>query len=153
MIHDSSDQPHAGVPSRLLAGVPVEWVVLPIADGRGVAALRSGRGECPFDSTPKPGRSVLGAASSPTSTIRDTMTSNIESLEALSQDYQASIPADLRQSRSFDWYLQQVASDPTVARNAHQRVADMFDYYGTEYDEDAAVVEYRLASEDPLHNG
>ncbi|PSP73976.1 serine protein kinase PrkA, partial [Halobacteriales archaeon QS_3_64_16] len=81
------------------------------------------------------------------------MTSNIESLEALSQDYQASIPSDLRQSRSFDWYLKQVTSDPTIARNAHQRVADMFDYYGTEYDEEAAVVEYRLASEDPLHDG
>jgi serine protein kinase len=29
----------------------------------------------------------------------------------------------------------------------------MFDYYGTEYDEDAGVVEYRMASQDPLHDG
>ncbi|PSP51523.1 serine protein kinase PrkA, partial [Halobacteriales archaeon QH_1_68_42] len=40
-----------------------------------------------------------------------------------------------------------------VARNAHQRVADMFDYYGTEYDEDDGVVEYELASEDPVNDG
>ena len=81
------------------------------------------------------------------------MTSNIESLETLSQEYQASIPTDLRESQSFDWYLQQVTTEPEIARNAHQRVADMFDYYGTEYDEEAGVVEYRLASEDPLYDG
>ena len=81
------------------------------------------------------------------------MTSEIETLEELSKEYQDSIPADLRQTRSFDWYLQELYEDPQVARNAHQRVADMFDYYGTEYNEDDGVVEYRLASEDPLHDG
>jgi serine protein kinase len=74
-------------------------------------------------------------------------------LEALSQEYQASIPADLRETRTFEWYLDQLYDDPKIARNAHQRVADMFDYYGTDYDEDAGVVEYKLASEDPLHDG
>lgn len=29
----------------------------------------------------------------------------------------------------------------------------MFDFYGTRYDEDAGVVEYLMASEDPLHDG
>lgn len=63
------------------------------------------------------------------------------------------MPEDLRETKSFDWYLEAVYDDPKITRNAHQRVADMFDYYGTEYDEDAGVVEYRLASEDPLHDG
>ena len=76
-----------------------------------------------------------------------------ETLEELSQRYQESMPEDLRETKSFDWYLDEVYADPKVARNAHQRVADMFDYYGTEYDEDAGVVEYLLASEDPLHDG
>ena len=76
-----------------------------------------------------------------------------ETLEALSQEYQSSIPADLRKERSFDWYLEQLYEDPKIARNAHQRVADMFDYYGTEYDVEAGVVEYRLAAEDPLGDG
>jgi len=76
-----------------------------------------------------------------------------ETLEELSQEYRDTIPADLREYRSFDAYLDQLYDEPKIARNAHQRVADMFDYYGTEYDEDAGVVEYELASEDPLHDG
>ncbi|WP_254831305.1 PrkA family serine protein kinase [Haloglomus salinum] len=76
-----------------------------------------------------------------------------ESLEALSQEYRDTIPEDLRETHSFEWYLDEVYDHPRVARNAHQRVADMFDYYGTEYDEDAGVVEYLLASEDPLNDG
>jgi serine protein kinase len=76
-----------------------------------------------------------------------------ESLEALSQEYRETIPEDLRETHSFEWYLDEVYEHPHIARNAHQRVADMFDYYGTEYDEDAGVVEYRLASEDPLNDG
>ena len=81
------------------------------------------------------------------------MTREIETLEDLSQHYQDSVPADLREAKSFDWYLDEVYDDPRIARNAHQRVADMFDYYGTRYDEDAGVVEYLMASEDPLHDG
>ncbi|QPV62464.1 serine protein kinase PrkA [Halosimplex litoreum] len=76
-----------------------------------------------------------------------------ETLEELSQEYRDTIPADLREYRSFDAYLDQLYDEPKIARNAHQRVADMFDYYGTEYDEDAGVVEYDLASEDPLNDG
>ena len=75
------------------------------------------------------------------------------SLESLSQAYRSSLPDDLRQSHSFDWYLSELQSAPEIARSAHQRVADMFDYYGTTYDEDRGVVEYTLASEDPLHDG
>ena len=76
-----------------------------------------------------------------------------ETLEALSREYRDTIPADLRAYRSFSEYLDQLYDEPTIARNAHQRVADMFDYYGTEYDEDAGVVEYKLASADPLNDG
>ncbi|MCU4799211.1 serine protein kinase PrkA [Halobacteria archaeon HArc-gm2] len=81
------------------------------------------------------------------------MTDTKETLEELSREYQDAIPSDLRATHSFDWYLDQLYEDPRIARNAHQRVADMFDYYGTEYDEDAGVVEYELASEDPLNDG
>ncbi|WP_227354007.1 PrkA family serine protein kinase [Haladaptatus salinisoli] len=81
------------------------------------------------------------------------MKGDIETLEDLSRSYQESMPEDLRETKSFDWYLREVYDDPKIARNAHQRVADMFDYYGTEYDEDSGVVEYQLASEDPLHDG
>ncbi len=83
---------------------------------------------------------------------RDRM-SDMETLEELSKEYRSSIPSDLRETRSFDWYLEELYDSPKIARNAHQRVADMFDYYGTSYDEDAGVVEYELASEDPLGNG
>ncbi|RZV08044.1 putative serine protein kinase PrkA [Natrinema hispanicum] len=81
------------------------------------------------------------------------MTGDIETLEQLSTDYKESMPADLRETKSFDWYLEAVYEDPKIARNAHQRVADMFDYYGTTYDETEGMVEYQLASEDPLGNG
>ena len=74
-------------------------------------------------------------------------------LESLSRQYKQSVPEDLREAKSFEWYLDAVYDDPRIARNAHQRVADMFDHYGTDYDEDAGVVEYRMASEDPLHGG
>ncbi len=83
---------------------------------------------------------------------RDRM-SDMESLEELSKEYRNSIPSDLRRTRSFDWYLEELYDDPRIARNAHQRVADMFDYYGTTYDEDEGVVEYELAAEDPLGDG
>jgi serine protein kinase len=74
-------------------------------------------------------------------------------LESLSEEYRATIPGDLRKPRSFDWYLEELYEEPRIARSAHQRVADMFDFYGTTYDEEAGVVEYELASEDPLHDG
>ncbi|MES3516840.1 MAG: serine protein kinase PrkA [Natronomonas sp.] len=76
-----------------------------------------------------------------------------ESLEQLSKEYRSSIPADLRETRSFGWYLEELYDDPKIARNAHQRIADMFDHYGTDYDEDTGAVEYELASEDPLDDG
>jgi serine protein kinase len=81
------------------------------------------------------------------------MTANKETLENLSRNYKESIPADLRESHSFDWYLDEVYDDPKIARNAHQRVADMFDHYGTEYNETEGIVEYKLASEDPINDG
>ena len=81
------------------------------------------------------------------------MTGEMETLEDLSRQYRESVPGDLREAKSFDWYLDEVYDDPRIARNAHQRVADMFDHYGTDYDEDAGVVEYQMASEDPIHDG
>lgn len=75
-----------------------------------------------------------------------------ETLDRLSEQYAESVPADLRDTQSFQWYLDTLYDDPTVARNAHQRLADMFDYYGKTTDDDG-VVEYRLASEDPLGEG
>ena len=67
-----------------------------------------------------------------------------ETLDRLSEQYEASVPSDLRDSRSFEWYLETLYDDPKVARNAHQRLADMFDHYGTATDD--GVVEYKLAS-------
>ncbi|MHB9286099.1 PrkA family serine protein kinase [Halobacteriales archaeon Cl-PHB] len=81
------------------------------------------------------------------------MTDNTQTLAELSQDYQDDIPSDMRETRSFDWYLDELYDEPRIARSAHQRLADMFDYYGTDYDEDRGVVEYLLASEDPLQDG
>ncbi len=85
--------------------------------------------------------------------VRDKMTGDIDTLEILSEEYRESIPDDFRETRTFTWYLQEVLDHPRIARNAHQRVADMFDFYGTEYNEDAGIVEYKLATEDPLHEG
>ncbi|QLG26827.1 serine protein kinase PrkA [Halorarum halophilum] len=81
------------------------------------------------------------------------MTGAMKTLEELSDRYKETVPSDLREAKSFDWYLSEVHEHPRIARNAHQRVADMFDHYGTRYDEDAGVVEYLMASEDPLHDG
>ncbi|MFD1686670.1 PrkA family serine protein kinase [Halobellus litoreus] len=81
------------------------------------------------------------------------MNGDRETLETLSRQYKDSVPEDLREAKRFEWYLDAVYEDPRIARNAHQRVADMFDHYGTDYDEDAGVVEYRMAADDPLHDG
>jgi len=74
-------------------------------------------------------------------------------LQSLSEEYRQTIPGDLRKPRSFDWYLRELYTEPHIARSAHQRVADMFDFYGTEYDESLGVVEYKLASKDPVNDG
>jgi serine protein kinase len=81
------------------------------------------------------------------------MTERKPTLSSLSEEYRTTIPSDLRQPRSFGWYLEELYEEPRIARNAPQRVADMFDYYGSEYDEETGVVEYKLASEDPLNDG
>jgi serine protein kinase len=74
-------------------------------------------------------------------------------LNEINQKYQQSVPDDLRDSYSFDWYLEQLSEDPFIARNSHQRLSDMFRYYGTEYDEEKGIVEYKMVSEDPLGDG
>jgi serine protein kinase len=77
----------------------------------------------------------------------------METLEELSKEYRSTIPSDLRRTHSFGWYLEELYEDPKVARNAHQRLADMFDHYGTSYDEEAGIVEYEIAAADPLGDG
>lgn len=74
-------------------------------------------------------------------------------LSELSTKHKDQMPEDLREDKSFGWYLDEVVSNPEIARNAHQRIADMFDYYGTEYNEDWDIIEYKMASEDPLSDG
>jgi serine protein kinase len=74
-------------------------------------------------------------------------------LADLSAEYRDTVPSDLRSAREFEWYLDTCYETPKVARNAHQRVADMFDYYGTSYDDERGIVEYHLAAEDPLGEG
>ncbi len=99
------------------------------------------------------GSRAHGAAAASLPGTDTTMNGDRETLETLSRAYKDSVPEDLREAKRFGWYLDAVYEDPRIARNAHQRVADMFDHYGTDYDEQAGVVEYRMASEDPLHDG
>ena len=55
--------------------------------------------------------------------VRDTtMSGDTNTLEALSEEYRASIPTDLRTARPFQWYLDELRAEPAIARNAHQRV-------------------------------
>lgn len=77
----------------------------------------------------------------------------MRTLQEISNSYRDSVPDDIRSAREFGWYLDEVNESPRIARNAHQRLADMFDFYGKEYDEEAGVVRYKLASEDPLGEG
>ncbi len=74
-------------------------------------------------------------------------------LSKLSKEHKEQMPSDLREAKDFRWYLNEVVENPKIARSAHQRLADMFDYYGTTYNDAWEVMEYELASEDPLHDG
>jgi len=74
-------------------------------------------------------------------------------LQSINQVYKDSVPEGLREQFSFEWYLEELTEDPYIARNAHQRLSDMFRFYGTEYDEERGVMEYKMASEDPLNDG
>lgn len=74
-------------------------------------------------------------------------------IDKLSKEHKENIPEDLDKEYSLSWYLDECVEDPDLLRNAHQRLGDMFDFYGKEYDEERGIVLYRLASEDPLHDG
>lgn len=76
-----------------------------------------------------------------------------DTLGRLSKEYKEQMPEDLRKSHSYRWYLNEVVENPEIARSAHQRLADMFDYYGSEYNDEWNVVEYKMVSEDPLNDG
>jgi len=84
--------------------------------------------------------------------MEDTATA-LTDLDAINQKYQDEVPEGLRETHSFEWYLEELSQSPRIARNAHQRLSDMFRFYGTEYDEERGVVEYKMASEDPLNDG
>lgn len=71
----------------------------------------------------------------------------------LSDEFKESVPEDSNKRYSFDWYLNEVLENPMIARNSHQRVADMFDYYGSSYDEELEIMKYNIVTEDPLDNG
>jgi serine protein kinase len=75
------------------------------------------------------------------------------SVSDVSEENKKRTPDDLRETYDFDWYYNEVYEDPAILRNAHQRLADMFKFYGTEYNDDREIVEYSIATEDPLNNG
>lgn len=79
--------------------------------------------------------------------------SDEDKLSELSTEHKEQMPEDLRDSKDFRWYLDEVVENPEITRSAHQRFADMFDFYGTEYNEDWDIIEYKMASEDPLNDG
>jgi serine protein kinase len=72
-------------------------------------------------------------------------------LDNISEEYKKNSPEDLRKERDMSWYIEEYIDNPIIGRNAHQRLADMFDYYGKEEKDDRVV--YKLASEDPLFDG
>lgn len=76
-----------------------------------------------------------------------------DTLGRLSKEYKEQMPEDLRKSKDYRWYLNEVVDNPEITRSAHQRLADMFDYYGSEYNDEWNVVEYKMVSEDPLNDG
>ena len=81
------------------------------------------------------------------------MDGQTHTLNALADEYRTTTPDDLRRTHGFDWYLSELQEDPRIARDAHQRLADMFDHYGTTFEEDSGIVRYHLASEDPIGDG
>jgi len=74
-------------------------------------------------------------------------------IEKISEQNRTAIPKDIRKARGIEWYVEETINNPKIARDSHQRVSDMFDYYGCHYEEDTGIVEYFLASKDPLHDG
>jgi len=74
-------------------------------------------------------------------------------LDSINERHREESVDGLRATHTFEWYLNELGADPLIARNAHQRLSDMFRFYGTEYDEERGVVEYKMATEDPLDNG
>ena len=77
--------------------------MLPIANGPGGGCVPIQLGEFLFDSTPEPQPFGSRRGVAFESPIRDTMTSNIESLEALSQDYQSNDRLCLRSAGIDAW--------------------------------------------------
>lgn len=53
----------------------------------------------------------------------------------------------------FEEYLDVAQEDPGVARSATQRIYDMFESYGSEFDEENDIKEYAIVTEDPENDG
>jgi serine protein kinase len=70
-------------------------------------------------------------------------------MDEINEGYNKTVPDDLNEEHSIEWYLNELQhEDPKIARNAHQRVSDTFDHYGTDQQDN-----FKMFSEDPLHNG
>jgi serine protein kinase len=83
----------------------------------------------------------------------DQTNSGTDRIETVATSFKERSPDDLRETYSVEWYLNEFVENPEVGRSAHQRLADMFEFYGTEYNEADEIVEYKLASEDPIDDG
>lgn len=81
------------------------------------------------------------------------MTTPHDKLDKLCSDFLSTSPSDIRATNEFGWYLEEIYSDPLVTRNAHQRLADMFEHYGKTYDESTQRYTYDIATTDPLGDG
>jgi serine protein kinase len=70
----------------------------------------------------------------------------------ISERFKESRVEEMDETFSFEWYLNECVSDPKIARNANQRLADMFEFYGTEYDEEHGFTRYSIPTDDPVHD-
>ena len=109
---DGGDAAHH--PCAVLVGVDESAVTQVVCEALAATRSNGTRRDGPVDSDRPP-----------------TMTGDTQTLAELSEQYKQSVPEDLRAAKTFEWYLQELREDPRIARNAHQRVADMFDHYGT----------------------
>ncbi|MDY6789578.1 MAG: hypothetical protein SVV03_06500, partial [Candidatus Nanohaloarchaea archaeon] len=61
--------------------------------------------------------------------------------------------SNLNETIPYKQYLNEVKKEPKVERDAHTRVDDMLEFFGSEYNENKSRKEYKIFTEDPLHNG
>lgn len=81
------------------------------------------------------------------------MTEGNKVISNITESMKTSLPDDFREEKEFAWYINEVLENPELLRNAHQRVADMIEYYGKTYDEEEDFIYYDMFYKDPLHDG